>query len=58
MAALPVDQRTLLALVVLDDKSYKEAADILNIPIGTVMSRLARARKAIDQQMHQGAEHD
>lgn len=58
MAGLPVEQRTLLALVVLDGKSYKEAADMMDIPIGTVMSRLARARKAIDRQLHQGAEHD
>lgn len=48
MAALPTDQRTLMAIVVLDGKSYKEAADILGIPMGTVMSRLARARRSID----------
>ena len=57
MAALPLEQRTLLALVVLDGKSYKEAAEIMEIPIGTVMSRLARARKVIDRQLH-GGEHD
>jgi RNA polymerase sigma-70 factor, ECF subfamily len=57
MAALPLEQRSLLALVVLDGKSYKEAAEIMEIPIGTVMSRLARARKAIDRQLH-GDEHD
>ena len=45
---LPVDQRALVALVVVDGQSYKEAAAILEIPIGTVMSRLARARRAID----------
>ena len=48
MAALPVEQRALMALVVIDGQSYKEAAAILDIPIGTVMSRLARARRAID----------
>lgn len=52
MAALPEDQRTLLALVVLDGQSYKDAADILDIPMGTVMSRLARARRAIDIHVH------
>jgi RNA polymerase sigma-70 factor (ECF subfamily) len=37
-----------LALVVIDGRSYREAAEVLDIPIGTVMSRLARARHAID----------
>ena len=45
---LPVEQRALVALVVVDGQSYKEAAAILEIPIGTVISRLARARRAID----------
>jgi len=48
MAALPDDQRALMALVVVDGASYKEAAAILDIPVGTVMSRVARARAAID----------
>ena len=41
---LPDDQRSVLLLVSLEDVSYAEAAGILDIPIGTVMSRLARAR--------------
>ncbi len=44
LAALPPDQRTVLLLVGLEDFGYREAADILGIPIGTVMSRLARGR--------------
>ncbi len=52
MAALPEDQRIVLALVVLDGKSYKEAADIMDVPMGTIMSRLARARRTIDIQMN------
>ena len=52
MAALPEDQRALMALVVLDGQSYKDAAEILDIPVGTVMSRLARARRAIDSYVH------
>jgi RNA polymerase sigma-70 factor, ECF subfamily len=52
MAALPDDQRALMALIVIDGQSYKQAAEILDIPIGTVMSRLARARRAIDLYMH------
>ena len=52
MAALPQDQRALMALVVLDGQSYKDAAEILDIPVGTVMSRIARARRAIDIYVH------
>ncbi|RWP09146.1 MAG: RNA polymerase sigma factor [Mesorhizobium sp.] len=42
---LPDDQREIILLVCVEDLSYREAAGVLNIPIGTVMSRLARARK-------------
>jgi RNA polymerase sigma factor (sigma-70 family) len=41
---LPDDQRSVMLLVSIEDVSYAEAARILDIPIGTVMSRLARAR--------------
>jgi RNA polymerase sigma-70 factor (ECF subfamily) len=44
---LPDDQRETLLLVVLEGVSYEEAATILSIPIGTVMSRLSRARAAL-----------
>jgi RNA polymerase sigma-70 factor, ECF subfamily len=47
LARLPEEQRSLIALVVIDGRSYREAAEILEIPIGTVMSRIARARAAI-----------
>ncbi|MGE0741940.1 MAG: RNA polymerase sigma factor [Hyphomonadaceae bacterium] len=46
-AALPEDQRSVLTLVVLEGFSYKDAAETLGVPIGTIMSRLARARAAI-----------
>lgn len=52
LANLPEDQRTLMALVVLDGMSYRDAAETLAIPIGTVMSRIARARRAIDIFVH------
>jgi RNA polymerase sigma-70 factor (ECF subfamily) len=42
--ALPVEQREIVLLVCLEDLSYREAAAVLGLPIGTVMSRLARAR--------------
>ncbi len=44
LAAMPAEQRELLLLAVVEGYSYKEVADQLEIPIGTVMSRLARAR--------------
>lgn len=44
---LPEEQRAVLALVVLEGFSYKDAAETLNVPIGTIMSRLARGRAAI-----------
>ena len=45
--SLPLDQREVLVLVCGEDLTYREAADILHVPIGTVMSRLARARKRL-----------
>jgi RNA polymerase sigma-70 factor (ECF subfamily) len=47
LAGLPPEQRGALALVVLEDFSYAEVARIQGVPIGTVMSRLSRARAAL-----------
>ena len=47
IAKLPGEQQVLIALVCVDGLSYKEAAETLDIPIGTVMSRLARARRTL-----------
>ena len=47
MAKLPQDQRVLVALVCIDGASYQQAAEIAGVPIGTVMSRLARARRQL-----------
>ena len=44
---LPEDQRAVLLLVSVEDLSYAEAARVLDIPIGTVMSRLSRARERL-----------
>jgi RNA polymerase sigma-70 factor (ECF subfamily) len=44
LATLAEDQRAALLLVVLEGMSYRDVADIQGVPIGTVMSRLARAR--------------
>ncbi|RKP44191.1 sigma-70 family RNA polymerase sigma factor [Trinickia fusca] len=42
---LPVEQREVLLLVCVEELSYQEAATVLGVPIGTVMSRLCRARE-------------
>ena len=44
---LPAVQRDVIVLVAVEGLSYKEAADVLDVPIGTVMSRLSRARRTI-----------
>lgn len=47
LSRLPPDQQLVITHVCLDGLSYKDAAEALDIPIGTVMSRLARARRAL-----------
>lgn len=47
IAALPDEQREVLMLTCVEDIPYREVADMLGIPIGTVMSRLARARRRL-----------
>lgn len=54
MAALPEEQRLVMALVVIDGRSYRETAEQLGIPIGSVMSRLARARAAMEARLRGG----
>src|SRR4051812_20499040 len=49
--AIPSDFRAVVLLVDVEDFSYKEASDILRVPIGTVMSRLSRGRKALRDQL-------
>ena len=46
---LPEDQRTILLLVVVEGRRYRDVAEILDLPIGTVTSRLARARETLRQ---------
>jgi RNA polymerase sigma-70 factor (ECF subfamily) len=49
--ALPAEQRELVGLVMLEGFAYREAAAMLDIPIGTVMSRLSRAKAALAESL-------
>jgi RNA polymerase sigma-70 factor (ECF subfamily) len=51
-AALPEERRAALLLVGVEDLSYQEAARVLGVPIGTVMSRLSRGRERLRRAMH------
>lgn len=51
IAALPQGQRQTVTLIDIEGLSYSEVADILEIPIGTVMSRLCRARKLLVERI-------
>jgi RNA polymerase sigma-70 factor (ECF subfamily) len=50
LMALPEEQRAVMLLVVVEGLSYRDAAEVLDVPIGTVMSRISRARQALDHQ--------
>lgn len=51
LAKLPAEYREILVLRELEDLSYKEIADIVGLPLGTVMSRLSRARERLRKQL-------
>ncbi len=53
--ALPDDQRAALYLVAVEDMSYGDAAKALNIPVGTLMSRIGRARETLRSAGNAGA---
>jgi RNA polymerase sigma-70 factor (ECF subfamily) len=55
MAELPAEQREVLAMVAIEGHSYREVADTLGVPIGTVMSRLARARAKLADRIEEVA---
>ena len=50
-AALPQEQRAVLLLVGIEDLSYEQAARVIGVPIGTIMSRLSRGRERLRQLM-------
>src|SRR6202041_322298 len=55
VSLLPPDQRATLMLVTVEGLSYKQAADVTGVPVGTIMSRLARARIALQQLLEAGS---
>ena len=54
---LPKEQRELLLLVALEEMTYAEASEVLGIPMGTVMSRLSRAREHLRGLLTDGGAH-
>jgi RNA polymerase sigma-70 factor (ECF subfamily) len=54
LKSLPAEQRVALLLVTVDGLSYKEAAAVADVPVGTIMSRLARARVALQARLDGG----
>jgi RNA polymerase sigma-70 factor (ECF subfamily) len=57
MDQLPDTQRAVLSLVAVEGLSYAETAETLEIPVGTVMSRVARARKALSESFSDGQDN-
>jgi RNA polymerase sigma-70 factor, ECF subfamily len=55
---LPVDYRELVVLRELEELSYKEISEVAGIPLGTVMSRLSRARDQLPLILQERKEHD
>jgi RNA polymerase sigma-70 factor (ECF subfamily) len=51
LARLPEDQRLAVSLVLVEGLAYKDAADVLEVPIGTLTSRLARGREALQAML-------
>src|SRR5207237_5657076 len=56
--SLPEDFRIAVVLADLQDFSYKEIADIMECPVGTVMSRLYRGRRLLQQKLREYAERE
>jgi len=51
LSRLPQDQRLAVSLVLVEGLAYKDAADVLEVPIGTLTSRLARGREALQEML-------
>jgi RNA polymerase sigma-70 factor, ECF subfamily len=57
-AALPEEQRSVVLLIGVEDLSYEQAARVLGVPIGTIMSRLSRGRERLRHYMSGDANGD
>ncbi|KQX17733.1 MULTISPECIES: RNA polymerase sigma factor [unclassified Sphingomonas] len=55
MAALPPEQREVIALILVEGLAYKEAAELLDLPMGTITSRLVRGRQALLEMLGEAA---
>ena len=55
MAELPPEQREIIALILIEGLAYREAAELLDLPMGTVTSRLVRGRQALMEKLGDGA---
>ena len=51
MGRLPIEQREVVGLVLVEGLSYKEAAEIIGVPVGTITSRLARGRDSLQSML-------
>jgi RNA polymerase sigma-70 factor (ECF subfamily) len=51
LVRLPEDQRVAVSLVLIEGLSYKDAAEVLDVPLGTLTSRLARGREALQEML-------
>ena len=51
LVRLPEDQRLAVSLVLIEGLSYKDAAEVLDVPLGTLTSRLARGREALQEML-------
>lgn len=56
LATVPEDQRAAFLLVVVEGLSYRDAAEALDVPVGTIMSRIARARGRIERVLNVGGQ--
>lgn len=56
LATLPIDYRTAVTLADLEGRSYKEIAEVMECPIGTVMSRIYRGRNLLHAELHEHAQ--